>query len=63
MVGVGLLGCVALALSSRVETSRAPFVMFDVLVCFLILMMEDFGCWDDAFCWCGLGCWVVLLWH
>ena len=48
MVGVGLLGCIALALSAGTETSRAPFVIFDEEVCFLISMMEEFGCWDDA---------------
>ena len=46
---VGLLGCVALALYASAETLWVPSIIVDEVVCFFqILMMEEFGCWDDA---------------
>ena len=45
---VGLLGCVALALFAGAETSRAPFVIFDEVVCSLSSTVDEVGCWDSA---------------
>ena len=47
-MGVGLLGCVSLALFAVAETSRAPSIIVDGVVSCLISMMEEFSCWDDA---------------
>ena len=47
---VWLLVCVPLTLSVGAETSQAPSIIDDEVVCFLSLLMEEFGCWDGNLC-------------